>query len=142
MKLRHWITAIVLVLLMAAALLGLWWTREVPAQNDEASATPTKKSFGRKTTVAKLPLVDLRPLQTAQRVAATAGTQEEQILAHEAEKAGDHEVDLTFFDALRSAQLNPPPLSPEAKVVVARKTKAQQALKDDQENIALLTRKL
>lgn len=142
MKLRHWITAIVLVLLMAAALLGLWWTRELPAQNDEVTATPTKKLLGHKTTVAKFPLVDLRPLQTAQRVAATAGTQEEQTLAHEAEKAGDHEVDLTFFDALRTAQLNPPPLSPEAKVVVARKAKAQQALKDDQENITLLTRKL
>ena len=33
-----------------------------------------------------------------------AGTPEEQALAHEAEKVGDHEVDLAFFDALRTAR--------------------------------------
>lgn len=142
MKLRHWITAIVLLLLMAAAVVGLWWTRELPAQNEEVSATPTKKLLSRKAPVAKLPLVDLRPLQSAQRAAATAGTPEEQALAHAAEKAGDHEVDLTFFDALRTAQLNPPPLSPEAKEIAARKAKLQQTLKEDQDNVALLTRKL
>ena len=92
--------------------------------------------------MAKTPLVDQRPLQTAQRMAAMAGTQEEQTLAHAAEKTGDHEVDLTFFDRLREVQLNPPPLSPEAKQIVARKNKAQQALKEDQDNVTLLTRKL
>src|SRR5579864_631594 len=140
MKPRQWITAIVLLLLMAAAVLGLLWTRE-PAQTEESTTGPAKKVFGRKAVVAP-PLIDLRPLQTAQRLAATAGTPEEQALAHAAEKAGDHEVDLTFFDRLREVQLNPPPLSPEAKQIAVRKTKAQDALKDDQESIALLTRKL
>ncbi len=142
MKLRHWLTAIVLLVLMAGAIFGLWWTREAPAQSDGAPATPGKRSLGRKTPVAKIPLIDLRPLQTAQRVATTAGTPEEQALAHEAEKSGDHEVDLTFLDRLRESELNPPPLSPEAKEIVARKAKAQQALKDDQGNITVLTRKL
>ncbi len=85
--------------------------------------------------------MDLRPLQTAQRISATA-TQEEQTLAHEAEKTADHEVDLAFFDALRTAQLNPPPLSPEAKEVADRKNKKQQALKEDQDNVAALTKRL
>ena len=30
MKLRHWITAIVLLLLVAATVAGLLWTRELP----------------------------------------------------------------------------------------------------------------
>src|SRR5262249_28519303 len=66
----------------------------------------------------------------------------EQALAHEAEKIGDHEVDLAFFDALRTAEENPPPLSAEAKEIAERKKKAEAALKEDQEQIAQLTRKL
>ncbi|HTS07177.1 MAG TPA: mechanosensitive ion channel domain-containing protein [Candidatus Eisenbacteria bacterium] len=142
MKLRHWITAIVLFVLLAAVVIGLLWTREIPAQNEDLSAAPTKKSLSRKTTPQRRNLVDLRPLQTAQQVAATAGTQEEQTLAHEAEKTADHEVDLAFFDALRTAQLNPPPLSPEAKEIAARKAQKQQALKEDQDKVAALTKKL
>ncbi len=75
-------------------------------------------------------------------MAAMASTPEEQALAHEAEKVGDHEVDLAFFDALRTAEENPPPLSPEAKLLEERKNKATLALKEDQESIAQLTRKL
>ena len=141
MKPRQWITAIVLLLLMSAAVLGLLWTRE-PAQTEESTTEPAKKVSGRKAAAAQPPLIDLRPLQTAQRLAATAGTPEEQALAHAAEKAGDHEVDLTFFDRLREVQLNPPPLSPAAKEIAERKAKMQQALKDDQDSVTVLTRKV
>ncbi len=142
MKVRQYITAIVLLLLVAAAVAGLLWTRETPAATEESPATPAKKSLARKAPAAKLPLVDQRPLQTAQRMAAIASTPEEQALAHDAEKVGDHEVDLAFFDALRTAEQNPPPLSPEAKQLSDRKNKAELALKEDQDNVALLTRKL
>jgi small-conductance mechanosensitive channel len=141
MKLRHWITAIVLLLLVAAAIAGLLWTRELPPPSDEA-ATPTHRLLGRKAPTQRRQLVDLRPLQTAHRMAALAGTQEEQALAHEAEKVGDHEVDLAFYDALRRVHETPSKLSPEAKQIADRKAKAEQALKDDQENIKLLTRKV
>jgi small-conductance mechanosensitive channel len=142
MKLRHWITAIVLLLLVAAAIAGFLWTRELPAPSDEAAATPGHRLLGRKAPAPQRQLVDLHPLQTAQRMAALAGTQEEQALAHEAEKIGDHEVDLAFYDALRRVQETPAKLSPEAKEIADRKSKTEQALKDDQENIKLLTRKL
>ncbi len=142
MKLRHWITGIILLLLVAAAIFGLLWTRELPAQNEDASATSTKKLFGPKAPVKQRRLVDVRPLQTARSMAAVASTPEELALAHEAEKTGDHEVDLAFFDAIRTAQENPPALSAEAKQILARKEKAQQTLKEDQENITQLTRKL
>jgi small-conductance mechanosensitive channel len=141
MKLRQWMVAIVLLLLMAAAVAGLLWTRERPA-SEETSETSSKKLLARKTSVPQRPLVDQRPLQTAQRVGTLAATPEEQSLAHAAEKTADHEVDLAFLDALRTAQQSPPPLSAEAKEILARKTKAQQTLKDDQESITQLTRRL
>src|SRR3984957_1013454 len=141
MKIRQWITAIVLLLLVAAAIVGMVWTRALPAPaEDTVVPGATGKKAGRNTSARAL--VDQRPLQTARAMAAMAGTPEEQALAHEAERVGDHEVDLAFFDALRTAQQNPPPLSAEAKQIAARKTKAEGTLKDDQENIGLLTRKL
>jgi small-conductance mechanosensitive channel len=141
MKTIQWITAIVLLLLVSAAVVGLLWTRPLPVVSDETTAAPGKKLPAAKTPQ-QHPLVDQRPLETARRMAALAGTPEEQALAHQAEKVGDHEVDLTFFDSLRTAEQNPPALSPEARQIAARKAKAEQTVKDDQENIALLTRKL
>lgn len=139
MKIRQWITALILLVLIAAAIGGLLLTREQSAPTEEASGSGKKNA-------AKAPsprqLVDLRPLQTAQRMAALAATPEELALAHEAEKTGDHEVDLSFFDAIRTAEQNPPPLSAEAKQIAARKAKAQQTLQDDQANAALLSGKL
>jgi small-conductance mechanosensitive channel len=139
MKVRNWIIGIALVALVGAAIGGLVWTRAVPTADDDAAAA--KKLLGRRAPAAQA-LVDQRPLQTARRMAALAGTPDEQALAHQAEKVGDHEVDLAFFDSLRTAQQNPPPLSPAAKQISARKAKAEQTLKEDQENIAQLTRKL
>jgi len=140
MKVRQWITAIVLLLLVAAALVAFVETREAPPAS-ETTAAPGKRLLGRKA-APEHPLVDQRPLQTARRMAALAGTAEEQVLAHEVEKVGDHEVDLAFLDALRTAEENPPPLSPEAKQIADRKKKAEDAIKEDQENITLLTRRL
>jgi len=142
MKVQHWITAIILLLLVAVAIAGVVWTRELPTVSEEAAATPGKKPLGRMPLVAQHPLIDQRPLQTAKRMAALAATPEEQLLAHQAEKVGDHEVDLSFLDALRTAEENPPQLSPEARQLADRKNKAELALKEDQEGITLLTRKL
>lgn len=142
MKTRHWITAVVLLLLVSAAVLGLFWTRPLPTPGDEVAVTNGKKVAPAKSRTLARRSVDLRPLQTARRMAALAGTPEEQALAHEAEKTADHEVDLAFYDAIRTAEESPPKLSPEAQQIAARKTKAQQALKEDQDNIAGLTREM
>jgi small-conductance mechanosensitive channel len=142
MKIRQWIIAIVLLLLVGAAIVGLVWTRELPATNEEAVGTPGSSAPGPKAPKAQHPLVDQRPLQTARRMAALASTPEEQVLARQAEKVGDHEVDLAFLDTLRTAEENPPKLSPEARQIADRKNKAELKLKEDQESVALLTRKL
>jgi len=145
MKLRHWMTAVVLLLLMAAAIVGLVRTREPaqPTESEELGATAAgKKLLVRTEPANEHPLVDQRPLQTARRMASLATTPEELRLAHEAEKVADHEVDLAFADALRTAALNPPKLTPEAREMAARKSKAEAALGADKETIAQLTRKL
>jgi small-conductance mechanosensitive channel len=142
MRVRNWITAVVLLLLVAVAIVGVVRTRELPAPNEDTSAAAGSKSLAAKTPAAQHPLIDQRPLQTARRMGALAGMPEEQILAHQAEKVADHEVDLSFLDALRTAEQNPPPLSPEAKQITARKAKVQQTVQEDQENIAQLTRRL
>jgi small-conductance mechanosensitive channel len=143
MKLRQWITAFVFVLLLVAAGVGLLRTRPStqPPESEDTAKTSTKQLLAGSATAPR-PLVDQRPLQTARRMAATAATPEEQVLAHQAEKVADHEVDLAFFDALRTAEENPPKLSPEAAQLADRKSKAAFTLKEDQENISLLTRKM
>jgi small-conductance mechanosensitive channel len=151
MKVRQWITGIVLLVLVAAAIVGVVWTRDRgTAENEAGSGASGSGAAGnnsaaqaaRRQVAAQRALVDQRPLLTARRLAASAATPEEQALAHQAEKAGDHEVDLTFFDALRNAEENPPPLSPEAKALADRKNKAELAVKEGQENIAQLQRRL
>src|SRR5579864_6846976 len=127
MKKGNQIIAALLVVLVTAAVVGLVWTREVPANDQNAAAgknaTPATRGWR----------VDDRPLKTAKRMAALASTPEEQSLAHEALKTGDREVDLAFFDTLRTAQESPPSLSPQAKVLAERKKKTDDALKQDQD---------
>lgn len=136
MKKRNPIIAALLVVLVTAAVVALVWTRELPANDQAASAgkNATPASRGWK--------VDERPLKTAKRMAAFASTPEEESLAHQALKTGDHEVDLAFFDALRTAQDSPPPLSPQAKALAERKKKADNTLKQDQDEVTQLTRRL
>jgi small-conductance mechanosensitive channel len=114
----------------------------LPAVNEEATATPGNKLPGLAPPVTPRSLIDQRPLQTAKRMGTLAATPEEQALAHQAEKLGDHEVDLSFLDALRTAEENPPPLSPEARQIADRKNKAELTLLEDQESVALLSKKL
>jgi small-conductance mechanosensitive channel len=141
MKPRQWITGIILLLLIMAAGAGLFMTRERPApQSQEVPANGKPSSPQTRTSARRL--VDLRPLQTARRMAALASTPDELTLAHDAEKVGDHAVDLAFLDAVRNAQENPPQLSPQAKEVAERKARVQAALKADQKNADQLKQKL
>src|SRR6195256_3586213 len=145
MKFRHWIIGIVLVLLVAAAIVGLVLTRNVgqPVQGIQTSS----KSGGKKVAAtsglsSSEPLVNERPLQTARRVAALAGASDEQRLSDQAQKVADHEVDLAFYDALRTAGRQTPPNTPEIQDIFARKKAGEAAVSTDQEQIAELTKKL
>src|SRR5258706_9458475 len=144
MKFRHWITAIVLLLLIALAIVGFLRTRESkPAgESEDGGKTPAKALGTRNAPAAPHALVDQRPLQTARRDGALAYTQEEKELARQVEKVADHEVDLAFFDAFRAAQENPPPLTPALKQLADKKDQAQWALQEDQNNVGALNKKI
>jgi small-conductance mechanosensitive channel len=143
MKLRHWITATVLLLLTAAAIAGLVWTRQRRGARDGTTPLPATQNTGnRPQGAAPRVLVDQSPLQTARRIGPLAYTQEEKELARQAEKVADHEVDLAFFDAFRAAQDNPPALTPALKQLADRKDQAQQAFQEDQDNVSGLTKKI
>jgi small-conductance mechanosensitive channel len=142
MKIRQAITAFVLLMLVAAAVAGMLWTRPLPTIEQEVTSAGGQLAHKPRVTVQQRGGVDLRPLQTAQKLGAMAGTEEEQTLAHQAEKVADHEVDLAFFDALRTAELSPPPLSPEAKQIANHKATVQQRVNEDQASIANLTSRL
>lgn len=145
MKLREWMIAVVLLLLVACAVVGLFLTREQPAATDSeqpAKNSSVRKFLARGSGEEERSLVDQRPLQTARKMAQIASSREELRYAREAEKVGDHEVDLAFADSLRMAATNPPKLTPEMKEMLDRKIKAQAAVKADQDTIDLLTKKL
>jgi hypothetical protein len=143
MKIRHWITAVVLLLLLAGAIVGMLWTRQRRGSSEEVAAPPgAHPSANNNQGVAPHVWVNQSPLQTARRIAALAYTEEEKDLARQVEKVADHEVDLAFFDAFRAAQENPLPLTPALKQLAAKKDQAQQAVKEDQDNLNQLKRKL
>lgn len=144
MKTRRVIFGVVLLVLVAAAVAGVLWTRDLgqPVETEETGKPTSRKFLARNPATPQRPLVDQRPLLTARRIAAMASTPEEQALAHEAEKVGDHEVDLAFADAMRTAADNPPKLTPELKDMLDRKNKAEAALKADQDGIQELNKRL
>jgi small-conductance mechanosensitive channel len=142
MKVRHWITAIVLLALVTAAIVGLVQTRQQRGTSLQVAAAPGVGSTGNNPRVAQHVLVDQSPLQTARRVETLAFAQEEKDLAQQAEKVADHEVDLAFFDAFRASQENPPALTPALKKMADRKSQEQQALLEDQTSVSGLTRKI
>ena len=142
MKLRHWITASVLLLLMAAAIVGMVRTRQRRGTSDDVAAAAGTQSTNNQQRPGQHAWLDQRPLQTARRIETLAYTQEEKDLAQQAEKVADHEVDLAFFDAFRAAQEDLPPLTPALKKLADKKTEEQRALKEDQDNVTELTRRV
>jgi len=144
MKLRHWITAAVLLVLVAAAIAGMVWTRPPKGISDEVAPPPggQKTTTNQQHAAAQHAWVDQSPLQTARRVGTLAYSQDEKSLAQQVEKVADHEVDLAFFDAFRAAQEDPLPLTPALKKLSDTKNRLQQAVKEDQDNVDELTKRI
>jgi small-conductance mechanosensitive channel len=142
MKARHWITATVLLFLGAAAITGLVWTRSPGDAASQVAVTAGARPTAKQQPIAQHAWVDQRPLQTARQVRTLAYAEQEKNLAQQAEKVADHEVDLAFFDAFRAAQDNPPPLTPALRKLADKKTQLQQALKEDQDRVSDLTKRV
>jgi len=86
-------------------------------------------------------LVDLRPWQTAEALAALAVTAEETAYAHESEHLADHEVDQAFASALRIAntQAQHRNLTGETLALSQKVTQLQLLATEDQAQVQSLT---
>lgn len=133
MKLRQWITVVALLALVVATIIGLFMTEGGPA------VLPTRNA---KKTVQAAPAVDQKPLDTAHKLAGLAASPDEQEFAKQALRLADYEVDLAFADALREATEHPPTPTAEQRELMARNTKAEATVKNDQDQVARLTRQL
>src|SRR6267378_1874461 len=133
MKKTQKLAAIALVLLLGGTIYEL-------VRTGQPAATPTTKGRGNHDTIAQTPLVDHTPLETGQRLAKMATSEEELPFAKEALRLGDQEMDLAFAAAVRDATEHPPVLSAEAKGIQARLQKAEKALEADNVQVEQLTK--
>jgi small-conductance mechanosensitive channel len=133
MKSRQWMTALGLVLLAAAGLVGWVATRD--------SATrlllPNLHAGGQHT-----PLVDESPLKTARAMGKFASGADERQFAEAAEDAADHEVDLAFHDASLDAANHPPPPTPQNLQYYQHASQSDAQVKADEDRIAQLKKQL
>src|ERR1700739_2268095 len=119
-------TAITLLLLVVAAVAGLWVTGSSPTK-------PMLRSHQNAQSTA--PVVDQKPLQTARKLAAMASTPEDQDFARQALRLADYEVDLAFAGALREASEHPPAPTPEHRELAKRAAKADFVVKTEKNPI-------
>lgn len=131
MRKTQQVAGIVIILLAVVAAYGFWETR----QPLPPVATVSAKQPGG----SDQSLVDQSPLKTAQQLAQLAASHDERVLAQEALRLADFDVDLAFDNALRQARLHPPQLTAEAKECEARLQKAEKRLASDQDRAKQLS---
>lgn len=120
LKSRQWLTVVALAVLVLAAVVAAFLTRDGANQ---ASTTPQTR---------RAPVVDERPTHTADAVMKLSSTWDEQRFANQINRAADHEVDLAFADALRDAKNHPAAPTPQTQELYANLNKAQEQAKRDQ----------
>ena len=120
MKWLQWVGGTVLVALILGAGAAYYATRD----------TKTPHVRTKVTDAALIQLVDERPLPTARALAPLALTHDEQRFAEEAARIADHEVDLSFADALREAEAKRPAQDPKNRDLYLKMQQAQTALAD------------
>lgn len=129
---RKWLLS-GLGLLLAVAFAAFLFTRDTsrPANFDKRQRTEA---------AAQAKLVDQSPLQSANSLALTAVTADEQQLAEQAVRVADQEVDLAFATALRQAQDNAAPDTAAIKQLRNRIHSLETHLKTLQGQAAQLTK--
>lgn len=86
-------------------------------------------------------LVDQRPWQTAETLAALAVSAEEREFSQEAERLADHEVDQAFAQSLRQASAETREMKGKSLALQGRVTELQQTVKQDEALVAALSGK-
>ncbi len=87
-------------------------------------------------------MVDQSALQIARKIAPLASTPDELVLAQDALRLADHEVDLAFANALREAAEAPQEPSPETRELHQRMEDAEAKVKSAQDRLATLTKQV
>jgi small-conductance mechanosensitive channel len=146
MTARTWIPAAILLAVIAGTTAGWMWTREapLPAHGQEGQVTQPNqpRTSLRRAALVQERLVDQTPLLTARSLVPLATTFEEKQLALQAERLGNHSVDLAFTFALHSAATASAPKTPELKKLTEVKAKAVAAVEAGEQEVARLNRQL
>ena len=117
-----------LVTIAAATIVGLILTGSPPG--------PAAPSKGQRAPVADQgPVIDEQILEGAQKLAVLAATREEQEQARDAVRLADHEVDLAFADALRTANEQTGPQTAEAQAIIDRIHQTEAEIKANQHTV-------
>src|SRR5215475_14654279 len=135
MNLSHRAIVLIMLLVLAATLIGAFMTRGVMAYLPFLQA----KKGNWNGAYVPLGIVDQRPWQTAATLAVLAQSAEERKFAGEAERLADHEVDQAFSQSLRQASQTKTNLSGKALALQQRVTELQETIKNDQTRIASLS---
>jgi small-conductance mechanosensitive channel len=120
-----------LLALLGLTVAGVYMTRS--ATNSTASRNAAKPA---QTNAASL--VDMQPLDTAQRLAPLAATAEEQDFAADALLIADHELELSFAYALRQAAAHSAPSTPETRELAAHIKELEPQVKAEQAEVERL----
>lgn len=134
MKRSEKLTLIGLLALVVLTVAGLILTRTSPGTKAGGANQQTPAAGGE--------IVDQRHLQTARQLSALATTPEEVLLAQDAVRVADHEVDLAFAAALEDATHQTATQStgtPETRALEQRIEKIQAAIETRKQTIQQLT---
>jgi small-conductance mechanosensitive channel len=128
------ISLLVLIGLLVVAIAFYWTTRDAMAHLSSLQGTSQGSTTSEN-------LVDVGPWKTAETLAPMAVSEEENLLAQEAEHLADHEVDQAFAAGLRQAILDAQHRTPsgEALALKQKVDDLQQRLKQDQAQVNKLS---
>jgi small-conductance mechanosensitive channel len=123
---------VTLLILSGMVAAGLFFNARRPLGEIPAASAPLPES-------GKVPEVDQGSLQTARELSALAAGPQERQLAQDAQRVADHEVDLAFDSALRTASDEPPHETRETQDIEKRLHQAEAAVDAGQAKIKELT---
>ncbi len=131
MRAKQRLTLLVLLVLLAGVIVGLWWT-----QDSESPGGRVRRSRR----VRARDLVDQKPLETARRLAQMPAERPERIFVRRALRVADDTVDLAFASALHEAAAHPAPPSDEIRALHQHIREVQARIAEDQTQVDRLQR--
>jgi len=133
MKSRQWLISLGLLVLVLAALIALFLTRDL-GSGQVAQTTQEESGPAR--------LVDESPLETARAAGKLASEGDQQRVAAQAEQLADNEIDLAFHDASRDAADHPPQAKPQFRPLFQRVGEVETQVQADQAEVDQLKKDL